>query len=473
MPGLARISFGLALFGLSVAPARAEVGYLDLGGGYNVVNGPILLSQVGGPGENIFGLVQTGPLTTSLVSQIGFYSRSAVIQTGPNNLSSVTQFGDFSHAFVIQVGATNASSVAQTGNFGSVVVVQVANADFAAFGPAYLKSLASNLLYAPESAAALPSVAESSARALTRDVLSQLDTGRSQKCLDQSFASGLSQLGKARPDCRFAVFAQGNYEHGDHADSFGSTRYAFDAGGILVGAKYFATPNLSLGPVVSYTRTGAAFAQNMGFTNVDTVQVGGFGALDTTSLFIHAVGAYGWSNFDVYRPAGAGSVRAAPRGETATAAVKTGYLFDFDTVRVGPVGAFAWRDTQLGLYGESGDPMFTQIVGAQNTKALIASGGLRFRPVVAPYGLDAYLDVMAEGDARGNPMRVLPTMFTLAPGVPIFTPVQSKGGTYGRVAAGVGYDISPNARVGFSADGIFARRAGDSFSFNLNARMAF
>src|SRR2546421_560029 len=181
---------------------------------------PVVLTLAFGAGQNIAGIVQLPPSSLATENQSGFYSRSAIVQVDANMPANIAQVGNFSHAYVIQVGPTNASPIAQTGNNGSAIVIQLAASPIALLGTGYLERVASNLLFAPETAAALPSMAQLSAQGFTRDVLSQLDTGRAQTCIDQP------PIAKAPPNpCRVAVFVQGNYQQGDHADAFGSTRY--------------------------------------------------------------------------------------------------------------------------------------------------------------------------------------------------------------------------------------------------------
>jgi hypothetical protein len=70
-------------------------------------------------------------------------------------------------------------------------------------------------------------------------------------------------------------------------------------------------------------------------------------------------------------------------------------------------------------------------------------------------------------------MRVLQTVFTLAPDVPIFTPVRPFSDTYARIAGGIGYDLAPNARVSVSAEGLFADRGTNSVGVNAGFRYGF
>jgi uncharacterized protein with beta-barrel porin domain len=303
-------------------------GFVDTTGyGFVSMDGPIVLNQAFGPGQNIAGIVQLAPNPLATVTQNGFYNRTAIIQVDANNTANIAQFGDYSHAYVIQVGPTNASAIAQTGNNGSAIVIQLAASPIAALGTGYLESLASNLLFAPETAAALPSMAQLSAQNFSRDLLSQLDTGRGQACVDQPPVANAPLIAKAPPialppsPCRVALFVQGNYHHGDHADAFGSTKYSYDAGGVLAGAKFYLTPNLTVGPTFGYTRTAADFKQGLGSTDLDSYHLGGFLAYDTSSLFVHAVAAYGWNQFDISRTGFFAPITPNTHGETTVAAI--------------------------------------------------------------------------------------------------------------------------------------------------------
>jgi uncharacterized protein with beta-barrel porin domain len=466
---------------LLVDPAAAQTGFVDTTGyGFVSMDGPIVLNQAFGPGQNIAGIVQLAPNPTATVTQSGFYNRTAIIQVDANNTANITQFGDYSHAYVIQVGPTNASAIAQTGNNGSAIVIQLAASPIAALGTGYLERVASNLLFAPETAAALPSMAQLSAQRFSRDLLSQLDTGRGEACVDQSPIVKAPLIAKAPPiagppnPCRVALFVQGNYHHGDHVDAFGSTKYSYDSGGVLAGAKFYVTPNLTVGPTFGYTRTAADFKQGLGSTDLDSFHLGGFLAYDTSSLFVHAVAAYGWNQFDISRTGFIAPITPTTNGDSAVAAIKAGYLFDLGMARLGPIGGFTYSDSHVNGYSETGDPFLTQTVGSQSLQSAVISGGLRFQPRFAALGpkTDSFLDVTVEKDLR-NSTRVLQTVFTLAPGVPIFTPVRPFSDAYVRIAGGVGYDVAPNARVTVSAEGLVADKGSNGFGVNAGFRFGF
>jgi outer membrane lipase/esterase len=455
---------------LLVESAAAQTGFVDTTGfGFVSTNGPIVLNQAFGAGQNIAEIVQLAPNPLATVNQSGFYSRSAIIQADGTNTANIAQVGDFSHAYIIQVGPTNAAAIAQTGNSLSAIVIQLAASPITLAGTGYLERIASNLLFAPETAAALPSMAQLNAQGFTRDVLSQLDTGRAQTCVDQPL------IAKALPSpCRVAVFVQGNYRSGDHADAFGSTKYSYDSGGVLGGAKFYVTPNLTVGPTLGYTHTAADFKQGLGSTKLDSFHLGGFLAYDTSSLFVHAVVAYGWNQFDIARTGFFAPITPRTNGDTTVAAIKAGYLFDLGMARLGPIGGFTYSDTRVNGYSETGDPFLTQTVGSQSLQSAVVSGGLRFQPRFAALGptADTFLDVTVEKDLR-NSMRVLQTTFTLAPDVPIFTPVRPFEDAYVRIAGGIGYDFTPNARVNVSAEGLVANKGSNSFGVNAGLRFGF
>lgn len=476
-------ALGVAAIALLAEPASAQTGFIDTNGyGFVSLNGPIVVNQAFGPGQNIAGIVQLAPNPLATVTQSGFYNRAAIIQVDTTNTATITQTGDFSHAYVIQVGPTNASAVAQTGNNASAIVIQLAASPIAALGTGYLERVASNLLFAPETAAALPSMAQLSAQDFSRDLLSQLDTGRGQTCVDQAPIAPAplvtkAPVTKALPianPCRVALFVQGNYHHGDHADAFGSTKYSYDSGGMLAGAKFYIAPNVTVGPTFGYTRTAADFRQGLGSTNLDSYHLGGFFAYDTSALFVHAVAVYGWNRFDVSRTGFVAPITPKTDGNTTVAAIKAGYLFDVGFGRLGPIGGFTYSDTHVNGYSEIGDPFLTQTIGSQSLQSAVISGGVRFQPRFAVLGAraDTFLDVTLEKDLRDS-MRVLQTTFTLAPGVPIFTPVRPFSDAYVRIAGGIGYDFNPNARLTVSAEGLVADRGTNGVGVNAGLRFGF
>jgi uncharacterized protein YhjY with autotransporter beta-barrel domain len=142
--------------------------------------------------------------------------------------------------------------------------------------------------------------------------------------------------------------------------------------------------------------------------------------------------------------------------------------------RLGPIGGFTYSDTHVNGYSETGDPFLTQTVRSQSLQSAVVSGGLRFQPRFAALGprADTFLDVTVEKDLR-NSMPVLQTAFTLAPDVPIFTPVRPFRDAYARIAGGIGYDFAPNARVSVSAEGLVADKGSNSFGVNAGFRFGF
>jgi outer membrane autotransporter protein len=312
-------------------------------------------------------------------------------------------------------------------------------------------------------------MAEISAQGFSRDLLSQLDTGREETCVDQALPV------KAPPlPCRASMFVQANYRHGDHADAFGSTKYSYDSGGVLAGGKFYVTPNLTLGPTFGYTRTDSNFKQGLGSTDLDAFHLGGFLAYDTRSLFVHAVAAYGWNQFDVSRTGFFGPITATPDGNTSVAAIKAGYMFDLGAVRLGPIGGFTYTDTRVKGYSEIGDPFLTQTVANQFLQSAVVSGGVRVQPQFAALGprSDTFLDVTVEKDLR-NSMPILQSAFSLAPDVTIFTPVRPIRDVYVRMSGGLGYNFTPNARVNVAAEGIVANNGSNSFGVNAGFRYGF
>jgi outer membrane lipase/esterase len=126
-----------------------------------------------------------------------------------------------------------------------------------------------------------------------------------------------------------------------------------------------------------------------------------------------------------------GPITPGTDANTSVAAIKAGYLFDLGAVRLGPIGGFTYTDTHVKGYSEAGDPFLTQTVADQFLQSAVVSGGVRLKLQFAAFGkADAFLDVTVEKDLR-NFMPILQTAFTLAPDVPIFTPVRPIRDVYG------------------------------------------
>jgi outer membrane autotransporter protein len=441
------------------------------------VTGPIFISQT--QPVNVVGVVQQGPVNLTAIAQNGFYNRSVVVQFGTTNTATVTQDGTYNRSHVFQFGPTNAATVTQNGPFNASSITQALTGD-PRIG---LGVFVNNLLFAPETVAPQVELGQVATRTFNNTLFSRLDANRFEcptPTVNAAFAADLPRR-RAAPVpvpvfvCpQFSVFVTGTYGHGDRDDRVGIIGYDYDLAAVTAGVEYRVNPNLLLGGAFNYTRTEADL--NFGFGNIDldSYQVGLFASLSYPNWFLDGAVTYGWHEYGIERTGFIAPVTAAPDGNSFSAAVKTGYLFDAWGLRLGPIAGLAYVKSWVDGYTESGDPLLTQSVREQELDALTGSAGVQVRwPfLLGAMRLEPYINLTVEHEFLDN-SRVIATTFTLLPTTPILTPVLEDEQTYGKIAGGVRFEVTSAVSMMLSAESTFAREEGNDFALNAGVKVRF
>lgn len=459
----------------------AQTTLADFGTGtFGPLAGPAAFAQTG-PAGNVIGLVQTGPALASSITQTGFYNRAAIIEVATLATdASVTQTGDFSHALVVQISPSNTAAIVQNGSNGTAILGQSATSAITGLDLAGLSRLASNFLYAPENAAALPRLAEADNHGFARSLFDRLDAEGPRQCLVPAPVPLVSKDRAAVPapppdSCTLALFASGNLDTADRKGILGASGFSATAGRVSFGAEYEVGPGLVIGPIFDFGRTEAKFDRGSGRADLDSFHVGGYASYRQSGAFAHVVAAYGFDDYRLTRPGFAAPVSASVSGDSLVAAGKFGYLAAFGPLQIGPVGTLSYARGAVGEFLEAGDPLLTQHVAAQATRTLVGGGGVRVRVDVplATIVVSPFLDVMAEHAHGLDGRRILSTAFSFALDQTLLTPVRPTDETYGRVVGGLGLRVAESVQVSVAAQGTFARPTGDAFAFTGGVKLNF
>jgi outer membrane lipase/esterase len=288
--------------------------------------------------------------------------------------------------------------------------------------------------------------------------------------------AGAGQEGASKPAVgRLAVFTSANYAYADRNDRSGASGGNANAGGLTVGAEYWATPNLLLGAAFAYSNTGSALNNASGKINFNAYQFAGFASLSFPNWFVDGVLNGGVNSYAVQRPGIIDTLSGSPQGSSIVAGVKGGYVFDVQSVQIGPIAGLTYAHVGVGSYAESGDIVLAQSVGSQSLDSVTGAAGVQFRATGVVYGhaIRSFVDLTAERDFLGGHRIIATTGLDATSAVPVFTPVSSGAGTYGRLAAGVEADLTHGVALGLMGGTTFARSNGNLGQVQVTLKASF
>jgi outer membrane lipase/esterase len=271
------------------------------------------------------------------------------------------------------------------------------------------------------------------------------------------------------------VFASGNYAYADRADGSNASGGNGNDGGLTAGAEYWATPNLLLGAAFSYSNVGSTLNHDSGNINFNAYQFAEFASLNFPHWFLDGVLNGGVNAYTVKRPGVIDTLSASPQGSSIVAGLKGGYLFDVQRIQIGPIASLTCAHVGVGSYTESGDIVLSQSVGSQDLDGLTGSAGvqLRYPGVVYGHPIRLFVDLTAERDLLGGSRIITTTGLDATSAVPVYTPVSSGAGTYGRFAAGIEADLSHGVAVGIMGGTTFARGEGNQGELQVTLKASF
>ena len=325
-----------------------------------------------------------------------------------------------------------------------------------------------NLLNVPFQVAAQAELGQQIALAFHDALVWRLDTEH-QRPGGADAAAGAPQVG------RWAMFASGDFTTASRPDRSAAAGGSGNGGGLTLGGAYWATPNLLLGAAFSYAHSGSTLNGSAGKLSVNAYQFGAFASLSYPHWFVDGVLNGGVNGYAVERAGVVDVLTGNPQGHAVVAGARGGYLFDVGGFQAGPIAGLTYGHAHVGSYSESGDIVLAQAVGSQSLDRLTGAVGLqvRYAGLVAAHAIRSFVNLTAEHDFLGGSRVITTTGLDPTSAVPLYTPVSSGVGTYGRIAVGIEATVWRNFAVGLTGGTTFARRSGDAGQIAVALKAAF
>lgn len=199
-------------------------------------------------------------------------------------------------------------------------------------------------------------------------------------------------------------YISGNTASVDRAATMTSLGYEMDTTGATAGAEYDAGGGAVFGGAVNYGRSEADMETTTGRAKSTAWQVGVYGGWSGGGAFVEAYAGYGWLRYDIDRTAVIDEIDGRADGNALTAGGQAGYLFGLGGLRVGPVIGVRYAEVDIDGYTETGDPVLTNNVQAQELDSLVGSAGIEARATLAIGGLavEPYASALLEQEFGGD-----------------------------------------------------------------------
>lgn len=255
-----------------------------------------------------------------------------------------------------------------------------------------------------------------------------------------------------------------------------SNAFNLESVGGTIGSEYRINNNAFVGGAFDYANPRASQFNNAGTTDVNSYQLGIYGAWADAHFFAQGLATIGQQDYRNSRPGVVDIITSNPEGTSVVAAGKVGYLFDAGNSQVGPIAGLTYAHVRVNGYTESGDPVLTLSVGQQSTEALIGSVGAQFRTPFTVNGrvIVPYLNLTAEDDLIGNG-RIIQFGATSAPLIinNWAIPNSMSEHVYGRIAGGVVAPVSNNVALTLNLARTLGQQGGDDFYGTGGLRISF
>jgi outer membrane autotransporter protein len=284
----------------------------------------------------------------------------------------------------------------------------------------------------------------------------------------------------------FSVFAYGTYATGDQRAGVGQDRSDYDLAAATVGLEYRFSPFFVVGGAFNYVSGHSDLRGRAGGdVDVESYQGAVFASFTTPNVFVDGAVTFGWNDYDLSRPGIFDNLTASTDGNTVTAAVRAGYLFDlgstqlgplsFSNIKLGPIAGLTYSYQEIGSYTERGDPLLTIGVRSQELDGLTGNIGaqLRYTYALGNLPVSSFLNVTAEHDFDDG-VRTIQTFQTYAPALVIRTRA-GRGGdeTYGRIGGGVSVNFTPAVSAQLTTSSTFARRGSEEYAISGGLTVKF
>ena len=212
------------------------------------------------------------------------------------------------------------------------------------------------------------------------------------------------------------------------------------------GMDYQYNQNILLGGFVGYGQAQVNYSASGNFTQSSTT-LGAYLAYKDGAIWANGLVAYNWltSNVNRVTPIGITSFSNAStvNGSNTSVAVQTGYNFDYSVMNHGPVIGYAYVNTSINGFTESGNFNSLQF-GSQNINAQVGSVGYQAQAKVGdwlPFAKAIY------NSQLGNLDRLVTTTLTTVAAPSYTMPAMGYGRNWTNLTAGMGYRIDPKTVI--------------------------
>ena len=252
-----------------------------------------------------------------------------------------------------------------------------------------------------------------------------------------------------------------------------SLGYELDTFGATAGAEYDAGSGLIVGAAVNYSRSEADMETATGRAKATAWQVGLYGGWSGGGAFVEGYAGYGWLDYDINRTAVIDTIEAGTDGTVFTAGGQAGYLVDLGGARVGPVIGVRYAEVDVDAFTEAGDPALTLNVGDQSLESLVGSAGVEARGTLDMGGIEVrpYARASVEREFEGSARTIRYALTTAPTIVNQWALPERSDDIYGRIAAGVNFDLGGAATLQLNATTSIGQDEGDEVAGFLALRL--
>jgi outer membrane lipase/esterase len=352
--------------------------------------------------------------------------------------------------------------------------VHLTSHGFAILGEYIVNRLDAPLTFAPQG-----DLAMNSAMGFASTLYGKLDMFRETYGFMPSTMNAYAAYTKAPPPAPvnpWSFYMQANGGISDRQATVASNGFNLDSVGGTIGTEYRINNNAFVGGAFDYSNPKARLFNNAGTTDVNSYQLGIYGAWADAHFFAQGLATFGWQSFRNTRPGVVDIITSNPDGNTFLVGGKFGYLFDAGKSQVGPIGGLTYARARVNGYTESGDPVLTLNVGPQTAEALVASAGVQFRIPFMVNGriINPYLNLTAEDDLIGNG-RIIQFGATSTPLIinNWAIPNGTSQHVYGRVAGGVVAAVTDRVALTANLSRTLGHQGGDDFYGTGGLKISF
>jgi phospholipase/lecithinase/hemolysin/uncharacterized protein YhjY with autotransporter beta-barrel domain len=377
------------------------------------------------------------------------------------------------------VGTTAAAKAIQDQFLFYLDGIHLTSHGFAILGEYIVNRLEAPLTFAPQGDLALIS-----AMGFASTLFGKLDTfretyGFAPSTMNAYAAYTKAPYLKAPPPVAvnpWSFYMQANGGISDRQSTVASNGFNLESVGGTIGTEYRINNNAFIGGAFDYSNPKARLFNNAGTTDVNSYQLGVYGAWANNHFFAQALATFGWQNYRNTRPGVVDTITSNPDGTSFVAGGKAGYLFDAGKVQAGPIGGLTYARVRVNGFTETGDPVLTLMVGRQTAEVLVGSVGVQIRAPFTVNGriISPYLNLTAEDDLIGNG-RIIQFGATSAP--LIINNWAIPNGTsqriYGRVAGGVVAPVTNNVALTANLARTVGHQGGDDFYGTGGLKISF